>query len=996
MREFVERVTAESDKVRETQIISDIREAIEGERLLVVVGAGASKSATNDAPASCWDGLLKLGLETLPADDPKQVGLPQLLTGDDPKSAIHVAEVIEDTLGGRSDFVFRCWLRDTVGSLRPVKRDVLEAIRDLHVPVVTTNYDNLLEEVLDRTPITFDDTEDSLGFVRGENVQKTILHMHGHYQKPRSIVFGTRSYSDLLNTGYAEAILRALAIRYTWLFIGFGKGMQDPHFREFTLWMEGTLGNRIPWHYQLLTREEAAKTQIRGRIRPLIYGNTHDRLAPFLGRLIRSSTTRLRPASGEIGGITPGLELCTGRESELRAFRRALLEDYPKPIAILGGPGLGKTAFCAAAFNFPEVEERYKERRFYVRMDAATSTDAMLRAIALRLRLQPPAALAGSFSDRTSRNLLSQIVDELRRDRTLLVLDGVDTAWHEYEPDAETCLAKLYESAADCNFAMVAVLTGYRRPLKVPWGLRIDLTPLRDEESSRLFIEVSRQKEIEKNLYALKDSDALQWLIRTLDGIPLAIKIMASTAAFRVHENKKGKGGTRADWDYVLSQLREEWQQKRYSFPKPYDSIALRPLFSLWVSLRVALAEDGLAEKLLALMGLLPDGVHATDLSQLRKRYPDIPDKLDDLKRRDIVFEENSRERLEPPIWQFAHEQLTANDELKQAIVSYFLEKAVSGEAIGWGKGVDGSVTSAIKSLKAEANNIEALIRDELKRGNSERAIRSALALGRFYRFAGVAGDHKIVKEALIASQQLAGDDGRGDDDKHELVAECYRVLGSMKRLCCPDIEDAQNPYNKASEWYKKLSDETRMLLGLAHCQRARADIETVQADPKFREKTRSHYEAALEQYEKVLHSLSDNNDKDRQRQQAKRGKAYCLAHLGDATHMNATHILRAREADGSDQIVTKAKEFYRMAQETFQAVDVNDAIGVAHCKKGLGDIYCIEPSSNEEPSTFYREAAVLYHKSGYIVGVADCQYSMGDYAFRKPNCVEQARKRMK
>ena len=407
----------------------------------------------------------------------------------------------------------------------------------------------------------------------------------------------------------------------------------------------------------------------------------------------------------------------------------------------------------------------------------------MLRAIALRLRLQPPAALAGSFSDRTSRDLLGQIVDELRKDRTLLVLDGVDRLWHEKEPDAETWLAKLYESAADSNFAMVAVLTGYRRPLKVPWGLRIDLTPLSDEDSSRLFIEVAKEKEMERNLPALSESDALRSLIKTLDGIPLAIKIMACTAALTVHK----EGGTRADWESVLGKLRREWQAERDSFrekeeslPEQQKPLAIQPLFSLWVSLQVGLARDERAKQSLALMGLLPEGMHENDLAVLRQRFPDILGKIDDLKRRDIVFEEDNRVRLEPPILEYAQRQLTPEPQHKEVIANYYLDKAITGQAIGWGQPVGGDATAAvIEGLTAEANNIEAFIREELKHGDRPRGIRSALALGRFFRFSGAAGDHRILKEALTASKP----DG---DDEIELRAECFRVLGGAvsKRWC--------------------------------------------------------------------------------------------------------------------------------------------------------------------------------------------------------------------
>lgn len=327
-----------------------IREAIDSDRLLIVVGAGVSISATkNNEACASWNGLLKLGLNTI-QDKTQRLVFESLLQQGDSKSAIRIAEGIEDAFGGRSDVTFHYWLKETVGRLRPAYREVLEAIRELRVPIATTNYDRLLEEVTGRAPITLDDIEESLGFVRNENTDSTILHIHGYYEKPQSVIFGTRSYYDLLNKGYAEAVLRALAIRYTWLFIGCGQGLQDPHFDDLITWMDTVLGRNIPWHYYLVSKED--KTQIKGRIKPICYGEDHTKLEAFL--------RALAPTLGAVDA-KGSMTLCTTRDDQLRAFRKALLQNYPKPIAILGGLGLGKTTFCMDGVYAPDVVARYSQ-----------------------------------------------------------------------------------------------------------------------------------------------------------------------------------------------------------------------------------------------------------------------------------------------------------------------------------------------------------------------------------------------------------------------------------------------------------------------------------------------------------------------------------------------------------------------------------------------------------------------------------------------------------
>ena len=342
----------------------------------------------------------------------------------------------------------------------------------------------------------------------------------------------------------------------------------------------------------------------------------------------------------------------------------------------------------------------------------------MLQAIARALGLQAPAALAGSFSDRSSRDLLDRIVDRLKEDQTLLVLDSVETPWHADESATEAALAKIYEGAAVSNSAIVAVITGCRRPLKVPWSLRIDLTPLTDEDGARLFIEVATEvaKEIDKHVWTLSESDALRSLIKILDGIPLAIKVMAHAATIKVVED-----GTREDWEPVLIDLRKEWVKKRSSFVKEQSPKLREPPFSLFLSLGVALEEldkeKEISMKCLGLMTLLPDGIFEADLTTLRAHVAALErSSLAAITRWGFVFVAKERIRLEPSIRKFAHETLAGNIDPQDrgAILNHYLAKATKGEAIGWGIAHECDRQAAIEAIKAETNNIEAIIHDEL------------------------------------------------------------------------------------------------------------------------------------------------------------------------------------------------------------------------------------------------------------------------------------------
>lgn len=278
----------------------------------------------------------------------------------------------------------------------------------------------------------------------------------------------------------------------------------------------------------------------------------------------------------------------------------------------------------------PDVKARYskdegeKEWFNYVHLDKAKSTLDMLQAIARSLHVQFPDGPAPHSDVQCTtpadkQALQNAIITTLSSKRTILVLDELDTPWREERSETETILARLYEGAAASNSPMVAVITGDRRPLKVPWGLRIDLTPLSDCDSMRYFISVANkiadaEAKNGQKPSALLESETLRLLITSLDGIPLALKVMASMAAITACKN----GGTHDDWMSVLSTMREEWQtqlqctltcERNGRSPAKQKEVATQPLFTLWVSLWVALQHLDIASRdVFARISSVPDG----------------------------------------------------------------------------------------------------------------------------------------------------------------------------------------------------------------------------------------------------------------------------------------------------------------------------------------------------------------------------------------------------
>ncbi|MBI1929456.1 SUMF1/EgtB/PvdO family nonheme iron enzyme [Candidatus Poribacteria bacterium] len=276
------------------QLRKDIRDEIAEGRVVVVVGAGVSIAATKGASVASWDGLLKDGVRYCRevAGAPEQwanLRLAQIKTGET-EELITAAELITTRLGGREGGEYARWLKESIGSLSIKDAVLLKAIGDVGAPIVTTNYDNLLEQATGLPYVTWKEPRKIDDFIRDK--RQAVVHIHGHWDEPESVVLGVRSYEDILGDEAAQNALRALLSTRTLLFVGVGVagGLSDPNFGALREWIAGVHRTSTHRHYVLVKDDEvgAARSLLRleGRILPLGYGPQHSDLARFLQTLV--------------------------------------------------------------------------------------------------------------------------------------------------------------------------------------------------------------------------------------------------------------------------------------------------------------------------------------------------------------------------------------------------------------------------------------------------------------------------------------------------------------------------------------------------------------------------------------------------------------------------------------------------------------------------------------------------------------------------------------
>ena len=165
-------------------MLDDLEARIAAQRVVVFVGTGVSWGASS-SPLAGWKGFLEAGIHVCeavlgPSLPPGWAERQRAaLEAGDLDEWLNVAEAVSRKLDAPRGGEFRRWLRDTVGVLQAKRRGLIEALGALRAPLVTTNYDNLLEDVIARRAITWRDDNDVTRFVQDGRLDD-VLHVHNH------------------------------------------------------------------------------------------------------------------------------------------------------------------------------------------------------------------------------------------------------------------------------------------------------------------------------------------------------------------------------------------------------------------------------------------------------------------------------------------------------------------------------------------------------------------------------------------------------------------------------------------------------------------------------------------------------------------------------------------------------------------------------------------------------------------------------------------------
>lgn len=294
-------------------------------QFVFVLGAGVTLGAvagTEVAAHASWGGLIQHGLRTAVdfgrLDQADADRLAALLDSNNPGLWIGAAQQLSDALGAPLGGEFARWLRESVGSFEQniVNRSVLDPIRDfakMGVTLATVNYDGVLEAVTEQPAVTWTERAKAERVLRGE--AHGVLHLHGHWEKPESIVLGTSSYDAVVRDEHARTALEAMRMLRTFVFIGHGAGLADPNWGSFLDWTERVFWQSETHNYRIAREAELdALHEPRNQARRLVlvpYEGGYENLGPFLQEIYGHARAAMLGPSRSSAIASPSSEMAS-------------------------------------------------------------------------------------------------------------------------------------------------------------------------------------------------------------------------------------------------------------------------------------------------------------------------------------------------------------------------------------------------------------------------------------------------------------------------------------------------------------------------------------------------------------------------------------------------------------------------------------------------------------------------------------------------------------
>ena len=281
-------LVAISDVEPRESMMKTFEQALVGHDVVFIVGTGVSAGISGGAATATWLGLIRSGAERAQLLDsmlpPKwRTVVDDLLELGTSDSLVQAAGMVAKAIKKIGDHAYGAWLAEDVGQLELVDTAAAKALVGFPFPILTTNYDTLLEKASGRSSTDWMDIEGFQKVVtRGSDA---IGHLHGKWDRPASVVLSEANYTQLSASDSFLALERAVSALKTIVYVGFGAGLADPNFSSLLAWHREKFPNSSVTHYRLCRKEEydaLVQQHADENVVPVSYGTVYADLGPFL------------------------------------------------------------------------------------------------------------------------------------------------------------------------------------------------------------------------------------------------------------------------------------------------------------------------------------------------------------------------------------------------------------------------------------------------------------------------------------------------------------------------------------------------------------------------------------------------------------------------------------------------------------------------------------------------------------------------------------------
>ncbi|KZO89982.1 hypothetical protein CALVIDRAFT_523243 [Calocera viscosa TUFC12733] len=661
-----------------------------------------------------------------------------------------------------------------------------------------------------------------------------------------------------------------------------------------------------------------------------------------------------------------------GRDELVATIVQLLLRDQACRIPLFGTGGIGKTSVAVTAINDDEVRAKYGRDILFYSCESTPTAEGIIQELAESLGLQ---------HDSDARSRLFRYLRS--RGCSLLVLDNLETA--VYSEDGDHVHQLLREFAQLPGLSLIITMRGDLPPVGVEWEDLDALHTLSLDAAHQIWTEIARKTD--KKLHAL---------LGRLDGLPLAIRLMA-------HQGKY----------FTPTQLLISYEK---SAAKLLKVAAGGRLGSLEVSIELSLGskillEEPCALELLTLMCLLPDGATIEALQEmLPSMNDDVLPAASALQQVALAFDRNGRLKVLAPIRDVILVRRPPHGRSLDELRGFFMGLCSRALNIGRSNGKE-----SVQLLSVEFGNINSILVHFWKAppdGYNIPHLFGATTKIAYFSCMCYCGD----PTALLAEAQRRLDMMQY---RHE-AAECRRRLGDVLRMQCRDTE-AVAMLEKAKLAFEAIGEP----LGAVQCTQDLGDILRLQ----FRyteavamlEEAKLAFEAIGEQLGAaqctqslgdVLRMQSRDMEAVAMLEEAKLafeaigdplGAAQCTQDLGDILRMQFRYteavamleeVKLAFEAIGrplgaaqctkrrgsillTQSRYTEAVTMLEEAKLAFEAI--GEPLGAAQCTQGVGDVLRMQSRYAEAAVPMLEEAKVAFEAIGEPLGAAECKQSLGD-----------------